>query len=263
MHACDLTPKAEKILRHYITKAEKKFAIGTGWLASQPLANRITCPSTNDLIRRSLAQNSVLFSSEGLTLFALDHLYTFKACLHTYSRTLLPSDLTAAVEELQRLVLANNGRRITKGYLMRVYEWLGVSLAALADVNEGYKSTYGGAQRASGIEMQSEDKRSPPPLQTSFPAREVKMFQVRRESSVSPVSNRFAAGRGEGDVLVGESAQGKDGAIEMTEDRGPHYRGAVTPNGWEDVTPVTKGEWLCLLVGEGWRDAKTAPVMTC
>ena len=146
---------------------------------------------------------------------------------------------------------------------MRVYEWLGVSLAALADVNEGYKSTYGGAQRASGIEMQNEDKRSPPPLQTSFPVREVKMFQVRRDSSVSPVSNRFAAGRGEGDVLVGESAQGKDGAIEMTEDRGPHYRGAVTPNGWEDVTPVTKGEWLCLLVGEGWRDAKTAPVMTC
>ncbi|KAG4425598.1 hypothetical protein IFR04_001295 [Cadophora malorum] len=280
MHASTLTPKAEKILRHTIAKAEKKFSIGSGWLSPAPLTTSTTCPLTTNLIHRSLTQNEVIFSSEGLTLLSLDHVYTFKCHLHTYSRTLTPTDLTLAVDELRRLVLSQNGKRITKGYLMRAYEWLGVSLAALVDVNEGYKVAYGGKERFGGIDVQNEERRSPPPLKTNFAAGEVGGMRKMKLSlsvnfaSVSEVgSSRESAcestcSENEAKTLVsvdvGESAKGIDkGVEELREDRGPHRRGPMTPNGFEDITPVTKGEWCFLMVGEGWKEAKTAPVETC
>jgi hypothetical protein len=229
------------------------------------------------LIRRSLTQNEVLFSSEGLTLLSIDHVYTFKCHLHTYSRTLSPLDLTSAVDELRRLVLAQNGRRITKGYLMRAYDWLGISLAALVDVNDGYKIAYGGQARTGGIEVANEERTSPPPLKTNFAMKDLREmgFSVGSEdkspttetetnsSSSSLNSNKFDE---EGSTLVevGESAKGKDAGVdEMRPDCGPHRRGPATPNGFEDITPVTKGEWCYLMVGDGWKEAKTAAVVTC
>lgn len=169
------------------------------------------------MIRRSLRQNHVLFSSEGLTLFALDQLYTFKCQLYTYSRSLSSYDLGLAVDDLHRLVLSQSGRPISKAYLTRAYDWLGFSRAALADVNEHYKLAYGGARRLAGIHTQDSDSRSPPPLKTTFGA-----WELRTEN---------------------ERAQ--------------------TPNSWEELTPVTKGEWLCLMVGEGWEEPKTVPVGAC
>jgi hypothetical protein len=229
---------------------------------------------TNDLIRRSLQQNEILFSSEGLTLLSLDHVYTFKCTLHIYSRTLSPYDLTLSVDELRRLVLAQRGRRITKGYLMRAYEWLGISLAALVDVNEGYKTAYGGVKREGGIEVQNEERKSPPPLKTNFAIEEIRQMRLDvgfgdkspggsfRSKSTSANSSKNEATF----VAVGESARGRELGVEVEEfreDRGPHRRGPVTPNGFEDITPVTKGEWCFLLVGDGWTQGRTVAVETC
>jgi len=33
--------------------------------------------------------------------------------------------------------------------------------------------------------------------------------------------------------------------------RGPFARGPVTPGGWEDITPITRGEWSFLIGGRG------------
>ncbi|PBP26639.1 hypothetical protein BUE80_DR002401 [Diplocarpon rosae] len=275
MHASSLTVKAERILRHTIAKAEKKFDIGSDWLHPVPLTQ---CPLITHLIHRSLTQNSILFSSEGLTLLALDHVYTFKYQLHGYSRSLSPCSLTLAVDELRRLVLAQSGRRITKGYLMRAYDWLGVSLAALVDVNEGYKVAYGGKERFGGIEVQDEGRKSPPPLKINWDGAQYQAPRKLRltigsdlsSSSARPISCAGSSCRSDGvakalgSVDVGESAKGRDATLAvLTEDRGPHRRGPVTPNGFEDITPVTKGEWCFLMVGQGWKDAKTAPVETC
>jgi hypothetical protein len=211
---------------------------------------------TNDLIRRSLQQNEILFSSEGLTLLSLDHVYTFKCTLHTYSRTLSPYDLTLSVDELRRLVLAQQGRRITKGYLMRAYELLGVSLSALVDVNEGYKTAYGGLKREGGIEVQNEERRSPPPFNTNFAIHET--TQIRLDVGFASDDERSL-------VAVRESASGREqsGVEEFREDRGPHRRGPMTPNGFEDLTPITKGEWCFLMVGDGWSRGRTVAVETC
>jgi hypothetical protein len=203
-------------------------------------------------------------------LLSLDHVYTFKCHLHTYSRTLSPADLTSAVDELRRLVLAQNGRRITKGSLMRAYEWLGVSLAALVDVNEGYKTAYGGKARTGGIEVVNDERTSPPPLKTNFEMKEIRKMRMevgfgcdaspRASSSENSSDDEGAPAL----VEVGESAKGKDATVDgLKEDRGPHLRGPTTPNGFEDITPVTKGEWCFLMVGDGWKEAKTAAVVTC
>jgi hypothetical protein len=205
--------------------------------------------STDNLIHRSLIQNEVVFSSEGLTLLAVDHVYTFKTHLHTYSRTLSASDLTYAVDELRRLVLAQHGRRITKAYLMQAYAWLGISLAALVDVNEGYKVAYGGAQRFGGIEVQSGGRRSPP-LVTNFSVNEAKQLKIQTSFNDGS-STRFSNG-GNGCIRLAG----------LREDRGPHFRGPSTPNDGDDVTPVTKGEWSFLMVDSGW-STRTAVVESC
>lgn len=176
---------------------------------------------------------------------------------------------------------------------MRAYDWLGVSLAALVDVNEGYKTAYGGLERCGGIEVQNEERKSPPPLQTNFAMEDIRRMKM---------SLSFNTDKDEDTVEVGESAKGIDISIsprsaspagsgkgkavdkffgnsnavagagawhgyadggEFQEDRGPHRRGPVTPNGFEDITPVTKGEWCYLMVGDGWKETKTAAVETC
>lgn len=182
-------------------------------------------------------------------------------------------DLTSAVDELRRLVLAQSGRRITKSYLMRAYEWLGVSLAALVDVNEGYKTAYGGKTRTGGIEVGNEERAlpSPPLLKTNFGMQEIKSMRTSvgfgdesPTAETSCGSSSDCEEEGPALIEVGESAKGKDAGVDgMQPDKGPHRRGPVTPNGFEDITPVTKGEWCFLMVGDGWKEAKTAAVMTC
>lgn len=147
---------------------------------------------------------------------------------------------------------------------MRAYDWLGISLAALVDVNEGYKVAYGGEKRVGGIEVQDEERKSPPPLKTNFKMEEVKMMQLSVGYSKDVDASPTKAIR---DVEVGESANGLDSGLladeEAKEDRGPHRRGPVTPNGFEDITPVTKGEWCFLMVSDGWKGARTVAVETC
>ncbi|KAL3423600.1 hypothetical protein PVAG01_05347 [Phlyctema vagabunda] len=288
LHATTLTPKAEKILRQTIGKAEKKFGIGSGWLSSQPLSTSSRCQQTNDLIRRSLLQNETLFSSSGLTLYALDHIYVFKNYLHNYSRMLSAETLTTAVDELRRLVLTQpNHASISKPQLMKAYPWLGISLAALVDVNEGYKKTYGGATRNSGVDVSPPASPSASPaalplsLQTNF-ALGLSLQMIQRPQPRRPkLSLALNVDTAKADeIRFGESARGVelDGADDngpaaaarlsptlraFREDRGPHRRGPQTPNGFEDITPVTKGEWCYLMVGEGWKGGRTVAVETC
>ncbi|XXH05070.1 hypothetical protein Hte_011494 [Hypoxylon texense] len=182
VHTGLLSPKAEKTLRTTIEKAERKFRIGTGWLA--PATTAAACGLNADLVRRSILQNEVLFSSEGLTLLGLDRLYTFKSALAAYARSISSgatslsltvaaaaaaaaaasaspaprsTDGTRAIEDavdsLRRLVLANGGRPVSRSDLHRSYDWLGVNARALRDVEGMYKRAYGGPEKSGAFEM--------------------------------------------------------------------------------------------------------------
>lgn len=168
IHTGLLSPKAEKTLRTTIQKAERRFRTGTGWLP--PATTAAACGLNADLVRRSILQNEVLFSSEGLTLLGLDKLYTFKSALSAYARSINKggtslstaspapgiADSTRAIEDavdsLRRLVLANGGRPVSRSDLHRSYDWLGVNARALRDVESMYKRAYGGPEKSGAFE---------------------------------------------------------------------------------------------------------------
>jgi len=239
LHASTLSPKAARYLHDTVTKASKKYSLGSGWLSTP---SSPSSPTSSDLIRRSLQQNDVLFSNEGLTLLSLDRVYTFKLALSTYSRLLAHTvtctsstvqrrenkareklALTAAVDELRLLILTQNGRRISKSYLLRSYDHLSVSLTSLSAINKTYKSCFSGDHPIMGLEVDPE---------------------FRSGSSVP---------------LITQGIVCEDQGVQKL-DCGPHCRGPVTPNGFEDVTPVTRGEWGFLM---GDRPGNFGAVETC
>ncbi|KAI0545701.1 hypothetical protein F4679DRAFT_457010 [Xylaria curta] len=183
IYTSPISPKDEKIIRSTITKAERKFHIGTGGLPAVKTAS--ACGLSADLVRRSIQQNEVLFSSEGLTLLGLDRLYSFKAALSAYAKSIItpssriqtpvrspglsnhpispmpptPTTTTAdssrledAVDCLRRLVLSNGGRSVMKADLYRSFDWMGVNSTALADVERMYRRAYGGPERRGPFE---------------------------------------------------------------------------------------------------------------
>ena len=170
LHAAPLSPREDRSLRHSLEKAAKKFKIGYvvrlfALAGARPVANfsrrpewlpNPTAPSfcglTADLMERSRLQNEVLFASDGLTLLAMDRLYTFKCALATYAKTQSAYVLEDAVDELRRLVLGNSMRSLRKSVLADNYAWLGpVDESALQEVRRMYHRAYGTSEGDSGI----------------------------------------------------------------------------------------------------------------
>ncbi|KAI0845175.1 hypothetical protein F5Y00DRAFT_179415 [Daldinia vernicosa] len=373
IHTSLLTPKAEKTLRTTILKAERKFRIGTSWLP--PAATASACGLNEDLVRRSMLQNEVLFSSEGLTLLGLDRLYSFKSALAVYARftygttTSLPSPVSPttktldstrledAVDALRRLVLANGGRPISKSDLFRSYDWLGVNSRALRDVESMYRRAYGGPDRTGAFEATTHEEReretkpvikigAPPPPKTPPRTQTTPVLKLNTQLATATTTRIFKPtaklvpqvavqkapivavvdtdkrgadkahgtgdtkqkveikiddsflydddddddGDGDGENIEEEtdydekedegdrtarpippglafwSSASIDSMMLLSsprESQQSQRMGPLTPNGYEDISPVTRGEWGFLFKGDGWQRGKTAAVETC
>ncbi|KAI1768825.1 hypothetical protein GGR53DRAFT_312177 [Hypoxylon sp. FL1150] len=369
IHTGPLSPRDEKTLRTTIAKAERRYRTGTGWLA--PASAASACGLNADLVRRSIRQNEVLFSSEGLTLLGLDRLYTFKAALAAYARSVVlasparaatsrvpgagPDSLRIedAVDSLRRLVLANNGRPVSRSDLLRSYDWLGVNARALGDVENMYKRAYGGPERVGAFEMTAAETKAsvaatvvdmvvkigppPPPrspprtqttpvlklntqLATATTARifrpKAKAIAVADKDKDKDKNRGFDFGfrgtaitttpttaerkkTGQPDVVEIEikigSEEDEDGdedgdrtarpihygapfwnpgmsidelmlspcdTITTRQSRQSQQLGPTTPNGYDDISPITRGEWGFLFKGDGWTQGRTAAVET-
>ncbi|OTA66426.1 hypothetical protein K449DRAFT_430734 [Hypoxylon sp. EC38] len=327
-----LSPKADKTLRTTILKAEKKFRIGTGWLP--PATTASACGLNADLVRRSILQNEVLFSSEGLTLLGLDRLYTFKSALAAYARSINSSGASSplasptpriidstriedAVDSLRRLVLANGGRPVSRSDLYRSYDWLGSM----------YRRAYGGPERTGAFEMTQEERerearpvvkigtppppKTPPKSQTTpvlklntklATATTTRIFKPKAKTVPIPVpqigknKDKSEAEKPQGpevteleikiDNLAAEESDGDgeeeeertarpiqglsfwngasiDELLSPCDTRQSQRLGPMTPNGYEDISPITRGEWGFLFKGDGWNQGRTAAVETC
>ncbi|KAB5558641.1 hypothetical protein GE09DRAFT_120361 [Coniochaeta sp. 2T2.1] len=151
VHTSPVSSKEEKVLKQTLQRAERKFHLGHDWFP--PAVAPSQCGLTADVIHRSVEQNELLFSSGGLSLLTLDHLYTFKSALSSYANTQSSCTLEDAVDELRRLVLAQGGRKLRKSVLQSNFAWLGpVSDSALSDVIRMYRRAYGGISGESGVE---------------------------------------------------------------------------------------------------------------
>lgn len=178
IHTAALTTRADRVVRTTLERATRKFQLSTPLVAHDSSAHGIP----PDVIHRSILQNELLFSSEGLTVLSLDHLYTFKSALAQYAGSMHEpgSDfrLENAVDELRRYVLSSSGgrRRLLKSALLRSYEWLGpVSDAALSGVMKMYCRAYGGTTKETGIEddLIRDIPPTPPPKDDPRPTRPV------------------------------------------------------------------------------------------
>lgn len=155
LHTTALSPKAHNLVTATLARATRRFKLTNALTAVEPSSYHI--PPI--VLHGSILQNEVLFSSEGLTLLSMDHLYTFKSALahYTTGRTEPGSEfrLEDAVDDLRRYVLSSAGgrRRLLKSVLVQAYDWLGqINDFALSDVTEMYCRAYGGITGDCGVE---------------------------------------------------------------------------------------------------------------
>ncbi|KAI0187693.1 hypothetical protein EV127DRAFT_343987 [Xylaria flabelliformis] len=295
IYTSPISPKDEKTMRSTITKAERKFHIGTGGLPAVMTAS--ACGLSADLMRRSIQQNEVLFSSEGLTLLGLDRLYSFKAALSAYAN----SRLEDAVDCLRRLVLSNGGRSVVKADLYRSFDWMGVNPTALLDVERMYRRAYGGPERRGPFEAppilkdrerendgEADTKRmgfikigTPPPPKTQTtpvlklntnitttprlirPKPKAKGHDCDKEEDGDRTPHPLRDGplrpsmfRSKGHTLSGSI----DELLSPCDNRQSQRLGPMTPNGYDDISPITRGEWGFLFKGDTWTQGTRAAV---
>ncbi|ROT35981.1 hypothetical protein SODALDRAFT_320450 [Sodiomyces alkalinus F11] len=343
VHPDVVTPRHERILRQAIDRAGKKFGIGPDRLPQ--MARASTFGLTAALTHRSLAQNEVVFSAEGLTLVSLDRLYTFKAALASYSRTGWPPRLEDAVDELRRLVLVRR-RATSRAELLRSYDGLRVSAHALAEVDRMYRRAYGGPEQTGAVdgvgtpertkheEAEDDDEgekwrrttdedtgrdkeeqaasrsawedsesdfqeEADLPIVMLGPARKSSTPSLRKtpvlklktqfDATPPPSPAQKAHGPLHNAQPVRPENTGEDSAmptakpgrgsrqvaiwspISIAEVLGDDGRstaqreGPMTPNGYDDISPITRGEWGFLMGGAtgGVHHIRTAAVVRC
>jgi hypothetical protein len=125
-----------------VQRAQKLFNLNTNWV-NTTLDRSISADIRESVIERTLLQNDIVFSSEGLTLFALDHCYALKSTLDKLSRGSWDASFSDAVDILRRLVYISRGRAMTRGYIRQCYSKMEVTDNMLLRLNSEYERRHG------------------------------------------------------------------------------------------------------------------------
>lgn len=133
-----LTPRSQTHLARALHRASQKFNLPQDWARVAPK------PPNSTLLQRSLLQNEIIFSSEGLTVLAIDLCFALKCKLEAVSSYCDAEDVEDAVVILRRLVRVYRGRPLTKGYIVRSWPKIVVSDVGLLRVGREYEWRYGG-----------------------------------------------------------------------------------------------------------------------
>ena len=100
-------------------------------------------------VTRSYDQRAVVYTSEGLTLLAVDFVYALQSKLARYSLAKEqggqnPMEMNDMVEIARRLVtVENQGRSLTSGYMERLYTKLFFSQESWKQLSRTYEAKYG------------------------------------------------------------------------------------------------------------------------
>lgn len=267
------------------------------------------------LVHSSIAQNEILFFSDGLSLVSLDRLYSLKCALASYSKTNYYLRLEDAVDDLRRYVLANGGRQVSKGDLLRSYDWLSVSSLAMNDLDRMYRRAYGGVDEIGGLSgmMYSSSTQANAPMvvveeppkkkQAEDVVEEVEVEEIAEEIGVAVSTTPIPIHRPSPKLpllklqtsfeqkpkLVNEKGEEEDdrtarpsavprsslqpwnssidqvlssGTNLLSPQRTSVRQGPMTPNGYDDISPITRGEWGFLTTDDSFQGAKRVAVET-
>lgn len=142
--------KTLAILGRAVKRAEKALGLGSNWVTTK-LEQQVSPDIRSTVVHRSLLQNDVVFSSEGLTLLAIDHCYALKSTLDKLSRGSWDASFDRAVDVLRRLVYVSRGRPLTRGYIRQCYPMLQVSDQMLLRLNAEYSLRWLGQRGVVGV----------------------------------------------------------------------------------------------------------------
>ena len=149
-----LPRKSQLLLAKIVRKACKKFGLQPSWLtAVASLANKClpkifeVYKPDSYIVRRSILQNEIIFSDEGLTLLSMDNIYTFKQLLCTLSKPDWVANsrdvcLSSCVHLLRRINEVYTDPKMSKGYLARVYKEVEFMEEAFDEVTAAISTNY-------------------------------------------------------------------------------------------------------------------------
>ncbi|KAL4790399.1 hypothetical protein BDV19DRAFT_334470 [Aspergillus venezuelensis] len=256
-------PAVNRALTRAIAKATVRFSLGQSW--SDALSRSQHERHANEyLIERSILQNEVVFSREGLTLLNVDRIYTFKRrlCILSTSKQAPPREswIDSCVRLLHRTIEDFQGRPFSKAFFHRVYEQLDVHDDLLTQVAEVYKKQYA----TEGIVIPSPAK--PAVVVVEKKKTPVRTIRIRKQTAPpkagTGLTPRSAAGTTPRSLAgTGLTPRSGTSAGPPPSRAGPPLskRGPKTPLSASDVTPITRNEWN-LLFGPDFK--KTHPTVT-
>lgn len=149
-----LPRRSQLILARIIRKACKKFTLEPSWLTAVASVSNKCLPNMFEayqpdsyIVRRSIVQNDIIFSDEGLTLLSMDNIYTFKQLLCTLSKPDWVTKsrdvcLSSCVHLLQRINEVYTDPKLSRGYLARVYEEVEFKQEAFEEVTSAFSTNY-------------------------------------------------------------------------------------------------------------------------
>lgn len=154
--AWPISRSAQMFLIKTVRKACSRFHYSSNWMTTMAenstKQNGKTIFGTQCadpyLIRRSLIQHEVIYGSEGLTLLAIDHVYTFKHLLgmlagNNWIRSSRETCLSSCIELLRRINIIYTGHKPLQGYFLRAYSDIPIKKEILDEVYNAYNSKYG------------------------------------------------------------------------------------------------------------------------
>ncbi|KAL8646807.1 MAG: hypothetical protein Q9210_005924 [Variospora velana] len=190
-----------KLLR-ILRKAFETFRTGPRWVAH--LASRCmnwgklgrleSRPSDSYLVKRSLIQNELIYSGEGLSLLTVDHIYTFKRCLNALSVPRLPPvgykrRVASCVHLLRRINQTYKGVKLSRSYLERAYS-MQLQHSALEEVHQAYLRDF----REPGVQ-DMRDGRIPRLPELESPSAQRPADSLPERDATSPVAELQACTR--------------------------------------------------------------------
>ncbi|EEP78081.1 predicted protein [Uncinocarpus reesii 1704] len=142
-----LDPGTWAAINKHSRRAAKKFGLSSRWMTPIDVGETRTT-HWEDIIKRSLVQNDVLFSHEGLTLLNIDHVYLLKQYLNALSRNVtehIPPHiyLDACLYLLRQLMRETRGRPFTRGFIHCTYDHLHVRDDLLLHLAKKYELQHG------------------------------------------------------------------------------------------------------------------------
>ncbi|KAK2877096.1 hypothetical protein FQN49_001419 [Arthroderma sp. PD_2] len=243
-----LSDNARHLFSKYIRRAARKYHLQSKWMALSSSSTGMDAMFNPEyLIDRSLKQNDVLVSLEGLTVLNIDRTYTLKQYLNALStpwvtpNTMIdhiPSRIytDACLCLLRQSVQSTGGRPFTKSFFYHAYNHLHFEDQLIVDIAKEYVSRY---KQVAIVLPKPEPEAKPEPERKPEAKPEEPKPELAENSKEVKLENQKVKKK---EILASSPATRR---VSFAKALSPLR--ARTPHSASDVTPITRSEWNILV----------------